>query len=319
VTGDGTTEEIDKVRVGDTVTDSLPGQPGTQSHKVKNVIVTTTDHDFVDITIAMGTSTADPPGNVASRVAAAPTNSFALLGALLTVRSRADTLTTTYSHPFYDETQAAFVPAAKLRVGDVLQTPTGTATVTRLRLYHSTQTTYDLTISGLHTYYVMAGSAPVLVHNCDITTDGGRNGVAPCQHVCMGVNPHSDDLAKEIGAHTFNGDPWGSTNTDSGLPLWVRGVIAAAKDNSTKISFTLDGLYGADGKLAASAQDAFDVNLARGRLLSPEDALLGGNGTAWELATVVRSTFLGENPRAWTSIDWYWQGSIVKIINPLAD
>jgi hypothetical protein len=76
------------------------------------------------------------------------------------------TLTTTFHHPFYDQTQAAFVDAETLRVADTLQTPTGTAVVTGLRLYHAIQTTYDLTIDGLHTYYVVAGTTPVLVHNC---------------------------------------------------------------------------------------------------------------------------------------------------------
>ncbi|MEU9450647.1 polymorphic toxin-type HINT domain-containing protein [Streptomyces sp. NPDC048277] len=76
-------------------------------------------------------------------------------------------LTTTFHHPFYDETQSAFVEAKDLKAGDVLQTPTGTAEVTRVRLYHAHTTTYDLTIGTLHTYYVEAGTTPVLVHNCD--------------------------------------------------------------------------------------------------------------------------------------------------------
>src|SRR5439155_3396305 len=40
--------------------------------------------------------------------------------------------------------------------------------VDSVRLYHATQATYDLTIGGLHTYYVLAGSTPVLVHNCGL-------------------------------------------------------------------------------------------------------------------------------------------------------
>ncbi|MEV5573862.1 hypothetical protein AB0L06_27800 [Spirillospora sp. NPDC052269] len=30
--------------------------------------------------------------------------------------------------------------------------------------------TYNLTVGGLHAYYVLAGNTPVLVHNCDIGT-----------------------------------------------------------------------------------------------------------------------------------------------------
>jgi hypothetical protein len=78
------------------------------------------------------------------------------------------TLTTTFHHPFYDQTQAAFTDAEYLHAGDVLQTPAGTAQVTAVRLFHANTTTYDLTINGLHTYYVVAGDTPVLVHNCNV-------------------------------------------------------------------------------------------------------------------------------------------------------
>jgi hypothetical protein len=76
------------------------------------------------------------------------------------------TIRTTFHHPFYDQTQSAFVEAQNLHVGNVLQTPTGTAQVSDLHLFHANTTTYDLTIGDLHTYYVEAGDTPVLVHNC---------------------------------------------------------------------------------------------------------------------------------------------------------
>lgn len=76
-------------------------------------------------------------------------------------------LTTTFHHPFYDETQHAFIEAQYLKTGDRLQTPTGAAIITGVRLYHADTTTYDLTIGALHTFYVEAGDTPVLVHNCD--------------------------------------------------------------------------------------------------------------------------------------------------------
>ncbi|MCW2899680.1 MAG: Pretoxin domain, partial [Streptosporangiaceae bacterium] len=45
----------------------------------------------------------------------------------------------------------------------------------------ATQTTYDLTINGLHTYYVEAGTTPVLVHNSgpcgpDLSINAGQFG-----------------------------------------------------------------------------------------------------------------------------------------------
>ncbi|MFF4902081.1 DNRLRE domain-containing protein [Streptomyces sp. NPDC001068] len=70
--------------------------------------------------------------------------------------------------------RSAFVEAEDLRTGDVLQTPTGTAEITGVRLHHAHTTTYDLTIGSLHTYYVEAGDTPVLVHNDSCPVLQGR-------------------------------------------------------------------------------------------------------------------------------------------------
>jgi hypothetical protein len=86
-------------------------------------------------------------------------------GSVAGVAVHGGTVTTTFHHPFYDQTQAVFTDAEYLHAGDVLQTPAGTAQVTGVRLFHANTTTYDLTIDGLHTYYVVAGDTPVLVHN----------------------------------------------------------------------------------------------------------------------------------------------------------
>ncbi|WP_368861638.1 hypothetical protein [Actinospica durhamensis] len=58
--------------------------------------------------------------------------------------------------------------AQNLKPGDLLQSPAGPAQITGIRLFHADGTTYDLTIGALHTFYVVAGSTPVLVHNCDL-------------------------------------------------------------------------------------------------------------------------------------------------------
>jgi hypothetical protein len=156
------------------------------------VIVTHTDHDFVDVTVK---GTAGKPAEQAGVTAAAKAGvkslakkaarkaafglaaSAAVLGALsaghggqqatqpvaavsTTARASAQDvhLQTTFHHPFYDETRSAFVEAKDLQPGDVLQTPTGTTEVTGVRLYHENTSTYDLKIGSLHTYYVEAGN-----------------------------------------------------------------------------------------------------------------------------------------------------------------
>ncbi|MBO0884414.1 MAG: hypothetical protein J2P17_29600, partial [Mycobacterium sp.] len=152
---DGTTKPISRIKVGDRVADAVPGSAKTETHTVGRVIVTRTDHDFVKLTIKrLGKATA----GIATAAAA--------ITALATP-AQAATVTTTYHHPFYDITQSAFVDANHLHPGDLLQsTHGGKVQVTATHRFHDTTTTYDLTINGLHTYYVLAGSTPLLVHNC---------------------------------------------------------------------------------------------------------------------------------------------------------
>ncbi|MFT2019966.1 hypothetical protein ACMA1D_29640 [Streptomyces sp. 796.1] len=61
-----------------------------------------------------------------------------------------------------------------------LRTPDGDrAEVSAVRAFQRQQRTHDLTVAGVHTYYVVAGVAPVLVHNsepCEISTRRERAG-----------------------------------------------------------------------------------------------------------------------------------------------
>ncbi|MFE0462255.1 Hint domain-containing protein, partial [Kitasatospora sp. NPDC058965] len=131
---DGTTKPISQIKVGDRITNAAPGA-GDQKHTVDVVHVTYTDTDFTALTV---TTPAGPK-----------------------------TITTTQNHPFYDITTGQFTKAGQLGVGEQLQTTgDGRLTVAGVRNYTDSFVTYDLTIDGLHTYYVLAGTAPVLVHNC---------------------------------------------------------------------------------------------------------------------------------------------------------
>ncbi|MEU6172770.1 polymorphic toxin-type HINT domain-containing protein [Streptantibioticus parmotrematis] len=137
----GRTARIQNVRVGDKVmaTDPLTGR--TAAHTVQNVIRTTTDRQFTALTIAA-------PG------------------------AKPATLTTTWHHPFWDATTKTWTDASHLTPGTHLTQPNGKpAVVTRIHNYVSKAITYDLTIADLHSYYVLAGSTPVLVHNCDPLAD----------------------------------------------------------------------------------------------------------------------------------------------------
>jgi hypothetical protein len=178
---DGSSKPIAAVRVGDRIANSVPGDTTVQAHAVDRVIVTSTDHDFVDVAVKTSL-TSRVKAAAAKAVAGAALAVVALTagagvanaapadtpGPAAAAEVPASTVTTTFHHPFYDITQASFVDAVNLHTGDELQTTGGgeTAPTPAVRAYHATEVTYDLTIDGLHTYYVEAGTTPVLVHNC---------------------------------------------------------------------------------------------------------------------------------------------------------
>jgi RHS repeat-associated protein len=79
-------------------------------------------------------------------------------------------LHTTFNHPFWSLTERAWVDAVDLELGDRLASNDGSAlTVERTKSYVGYRAMYNLTIADIHTYYVLAGEVPVLVHN-----DGGK-------------------------------------------------------------------------------------------------------------------------------------------------
>ncbi|MER7806620.1 polymorphic toxin-type HINT domain-containing protein [Streptomyces sp900116325] len=77
-------------------------------------------------------------------------------------------LTATDTHPFWLSDSGRWADAGELGRGDELRTAAGsTLTVTGVSRYTRRLTTYDLTVEGIHTYYVGVGTSNALVHNND--------------------------------------------------------------------------------------------------------------------------------------------------------
>jgi hypothetical protein len=152
----GKTKEIDQIKVGDKITNAQPESSSTQIDTVSAVQVTYTDHDYDQITVK------SPDGP--------------------------HVITSTAAHLYWDVSTHAWTPADNLNTGDQLDTPNnGLVTIDRTRHYTALSTTYNLTISKTHTYYVQAGPVAVLVHN-DSCTGLGReliDGQAQ-QHIIFG-------------------------------------------------------------------------------------------------------------------------------------
>ncbi|WP_432030824.1 HYD1 signature containing ADP-ribosyltransferase family protein [Streptomyces sp. 1222.5] len=83
--------------------------------------------------------------------------------------------------------------AGDLHAGMTLQDPDGDSIqVAAVRHFVQKRLTYDLTVQGIHTYYVLAGAAPVLVHNCNgeipdvlhhYTNEAGHDGILASQEL----------------------------------------------------------------------------------------------------------------------------------------
>ncbi|MGW3653675.1 ricin-type beta-trefoil lectin domain protein [Streptomyces sp. NPDC000878] len=78
-------------------------------------------------------------------------------------------LTATDGHPIWVPEFGDWIDATDLYSGQWLQTSAGThVQITAIERWTAQQATvHNLTVSDLHTYYVLAGATPVLVHNAD--------------------------------------------------------------------------------------------------------------------------------------------------------
>ncbi|MEW2634830.1 LamG-like jellyroll fold domain-containing protein [Streptomyces sp. NPDC048389] len=129
-----TTKPISEVKVGDYVLTAEPGKKEKEKHKVKKVIVTKTDRHYVDVVVA--------------------------------TKAGPKTIQTTKHHQFYESTRNSWTQAGDLKAGQKLQDGAGgAATIVKVKSYEAQRVTYDLSVDGLHTYHVLAGTVPVLVHN----------------------------------------------------------------------------------------------------------------------------------------------------------
>ncbi|MGW1013131.1 polymorphic toxin type 27 domain-containing protein [Streptomyces termitum] len=151
--------------------------------------------------------------------------------------------------------------------------------------------------------FSVASSGDDLVKKCAAILAGL---VKDGDHVVLGINPYSDDLAKSLGGQTFNNkEMYGIELPESmGLgkrAIWTVGVERAVSNPNVKLSVSLDGVEG-----AATADQALAKLLERGDSIPDSSWKLiqdGGYGTAWEMVKL--RTALRMEYRKWASIDWY--------------
>jgi len=137
---DGTTKAIEDVEPGDKVLASDPETGRTEVKTVTAEILGQGQKHLVRLTLTI--ETADGEQRTAS-------------------------LTATAGHLFWVAELGTWFEATDLTVGQRLKTSDKTVVrVTGIHRWDRTATVHNLTVADLHTYYVLAGATPVLVHNC---------------------------------------------------------------------------------------------------------------------------------------------------------
>ncbi|MET7601240.1 RHS repeat-associated core domain-containing protein [Streptomyces avermitilis] len=124
-------------------------------------------------------------------------------------------VTATDGHPFWVPQLGEWLQATDLEPGEWLSTSTGTRVhITAIKRWTTLQATvHNLTVSDLHTYYVLAGATPVLVHNatprqkCDLTLGAGPNaregvGLENGDIEADGVRDLINESGNKYGCHT---------------------------------------------------------------------------------------------------------------------
>ncbi|MFJ4714208.1 polymorphic toxin-type HINT domain-containing protein [Streptomyces sp. NPDC088785] len=176
----GSTKKIQDIKLGDKVLATDPRTGKTAESEVTATITTENDKHFAELTL----SAADGE----------------------------ERLVATSEHPFWSVTEKRWVEAGKLKPGTRLRTSSGhTLEVTKVRRYEDAARTYNLTVKDQHTYYVLAGGTPVLVHNsnCGNRPHDKARGAA-------GVDEMTETFEKFYNKSDIYSESYGN-----GLDLWT--------------------------------------------------------------------------------------------------
>ncbi|MBP2337371.1 hypothetical protein JOF41_003549 [Saccharothrix coeruleofusca] len=138
---DGTTKPISEVDIGDKVKATDPATGQTTDREVVGTIIHSDESDMTRLTVRAEDGTT---GSVDA----------------------------TSWRPVWSDSEKRFIDIGSLQSEQrLLAADDSSPVVDSVKRYFHLQPVYDLTVEGVHTYYVLAGSAPFMVHNCDEQLD----------------------------------------------------------------------------------------------------------------------------------------------------
>ncbi|WP_327730336.1 polymorphic toxin-type HINT domain-containing protein [Streptomyces sp. NBC_00487] len=146
---DGSTKPIEDVEIGDKVAASDVETDDAQSRTVTRTIEGEGTKHLVTLTV-------DTDGRAGDKTS---------------------TITATDGHPFWLPDVGQWVEAGELEPGQWLSTGSGSwIRITAVATRTTAATVHNLGVAGVHTYHVLAGATPVLVHNCGLEDVAGSLG-----------------------------------------------------------------------------------------------------------------------------------------------
>lgn len=221
----GTSKRIEQLQPGDTVQATDPTTGKSAPRQVTHTIRTDDDKQFVDLTIR------DSNGDKHH-------------------------ITATDHHPFWSATRGRWINAGDLKPGELLRTSAGThVQLTAVRRHPGLRATYDLTVDTTHTYYVVAGDASVLVHNCGgsvprhstkcACATGGKPRIVRNQYGRAGGPAHQrviDDVERSLQEQGFATRREAPFNTPGGFKPNRAADVAAYDSGGNLVSVHQVGL-----------------------------------------------------------------------------
>ncbi|MFG1948717.1 RHS repeat-associated core domain-containing protein [Nonomuraea sp. NPDC048826] len=174
-------------------------------------------------------------------------------------------VTTTEDHPFYSVTDGRWKRADELDGDDVLRAPTGGGSVRvggLLLRAPRVASAHNLTVEGLHTYYVKVGRHPVLVHNS--CPDFGAGTPKPGNIAVIGRLSDTAEAKNWPGHDVLDIPRWNLAKNDA----WINLVIKNKQDVYVASPLTYENLW--------------DATKGRQRPLAREVEMLTAAGYTWD-------------------------------------
>ncbi|MBT2480362.1 RHS repeat-associated core domain-containing protein [Streptomyces sp. ISL-94] len=261
---DGSSKPIEDVAIGDEVVATNAESGATTAQPVVAQIIGEGQKNLVEITIDTDGAAGDA----------------------------SEKLTATDGHPFWAPSLDRWLKATDLTAGQWLQTSSGTwVQVTEVQRWTQQKKVRNLTVASEHTYYVLAGAAPILVHNCNVAL--GQKGEGTYAWAESKDFKHFGKLGKDE---------------------WQGPVEAAIRDTSNNLHVNMKGM----GSFKESAMDGlkpghpYATDVEFGMIAR---AVVHG-GRKWSSITFYRPNAKGVlEPFSIPEPDWSTMGRIRPYIN----